>query len=253
MRVVVGCKNNTSLGCRRGTFVTFYEGIHDKNKVKKHPCVFLFTFVDMSTLSKIKEHSIIAIVRGLRPGYVVDVAQALYAGGIRMLEVTMNSDEPLVAIRRLTEAMGERMVIGAGTVLDTQAVEAAVEAGARFILSPVVDADVIKATKALGAVSIPGAFTPTEIYAAYKHGADIVKVFPATSPAYIRGIRGPFPQIPLLPSGGITPQNIKDFKQAGAAAFGIGSTLIDTARPITAEYLKQLTDKAREFVAAIAE
>ncbi|MFC3197951.1 bifunctional 4-hydroxy-2-oxoglutarate aldolase/2-dehydro-3-deoxy-phosphogluconate aldolase [Parapedobacter deserti] len=207
----------------------------------------------MSTLSKIKEYPIIAIIRGLHPDHVVEVAEALYVGGIQVLEVTMNSQEPLAAIRRLSEIMGERMVIGAGTVLDTQTVKATVAAGARFILSPVVDADVIKATKDAGAVSIPGAFTPTEIYSAYKHGADIVKVFPATSPAYIRAISGPFPQIPLLPSGGLTPQNINGFKQAGAVAFGVGSTLVDTAQPITAGYLQQLTDKARDFVAAIAD
>ncbi|SEL83557.1 bifunctional 4-hydroxy-2-oxoglutarate aldolase/2-dehydro-3-deoxy-phosphogluconate aldolase [Parapedobacter koreensis] len=207
----------------------------------------------MSTLSEIKENGIIAIIRGLRPEHVLEVAEALYAGGIRILEVTMNSEEPLVAIKTLAGGIGDRMVIGAGTVLDTQMVEAAVAAGARFILSPVVDVDVIKTTKDLDAVSIPGAFTPTEIYAAHKGGADIVKVFPATSPAYIRSIAGPFPQIPLLPSGGLTPQNIRDFKDAGAVAFGVGNTLIDTTQSITRDYLAQLTDKASQFVAAIAK
>ncbi|MBK1441858.1 bifunctional 4-hydroxy-2-oxoglutarate aldolase/2-dehydro-3-deoxy-phosphogluconate aldolase [Parapedobacter sp. ISTM3] len=206
----------------------------------------------MSTLSEIKENGIIAIIRGLRPEYVLDVAEALYAGGIRIIEVTMNSEEPLAAIRQLANTIGDRMVIGAGTVLDTPTVEATVAAGARFILSPVVDADVIQATKRLGAVSIPGAFTPTEIYAAYKRGADIVKVFPAMSPAYIRSIGGPLPHIPLLPSGGITPQNIRDFKDAGAVAFGVGNTLINTGQPVTTAYFEQLTDKARQFVSALA-
>jgi len=207
----------------------------------------------MPTLSKIMEHRLIAIIRGLAPADVQAVAEALYAGGIRLLEVTLNSADPLTAIRQLSEAMSGRMIIGAGTVLDPQMAEAAIAAGARFLLSPVVDADVIRTTKALGAVSIPGAYTPTEIFAAHRAGADLVKVFPATTPAYIRGIAGPFPYIPLLPSGGLTPENIPDYRAAGAVAFGVGSTLIEKADAITPAYLERLTERAARFVAAVAD
>src|SRR5690606_39037397 len=179
----------------------------------------------MSTLSQITEHKIVAIVRGLDPRFGVPVAEALYAGGIRILEITMNSNEPLSVIREVTDTFGDRLVVGAGTVLDADMAEAAVSAGAQFVLSPIVALDVISMAKDLGVISIPGAYTATEIYNAYKNGADIVKVFPASSPAYIRDIAGPLPQIPLLPTGGITPQNIRDFKNAGAIGFGIGSAL----------------------------
>src|SRR5690606_621799 len=125
-------------------------------------------------------------------------------------------------------------------------------AGARFVLSPIVEREVIETTKDLGAISIPGAYTPTEIYAAFKWGADLIKVFPATSPGYIRELAGPLPQIPLLPTGGITPQNIKDYKDAGAVGFGIGSALVNAKQPVTPQSLEAMTEKARQFVAAIA-
>lgn len=206
----------------------------------------------MTTLSEIKEHQLVAIVRGLPPQHVLAVAEALHMGGIRILEVTMNSVEPLEAIRAVNDALGSRMVVGAGTVLDASMAKAAVSAGARFVLSPVVALDVITIAKDLGVVSIPGAYTATEIYTAYKHGADIVKVFPASSPAYIKDIAGPLPQIPLLPTGGITPENVKDYKQAGAVGFGVGSALVDAKQPITQQYLQQVTEKARQFVAALS-
>lgn len=207
----------------------------------------------MATLSEITDNRIIAIIRGLPPRHVLEVAQALYAGGIRVLEITMNSEEPLDAIRKVTETFGDRLVVGAGTVLDTKMAAAAVAAGARFVLSPIVERDVIQVTKDLGAVSIPGAYTPTEIYTAFKWGADLIKVFPATSPGYIRELAGPLPQIPLLPTGGITPQNINDYQDAGAVGFGIGSALVNAKQPITAQSLEAITEKARQFVAAIAD
>lgn len=206
----------------------------------------------MSTLARIKEYQLVAIVRGLAPQDVLSVAEALYAGGIRVLEVTMNSEEPLAAIRSVSDVMGKQMVIGAGTVLDARMAEAAISAGAQFVLSPVVAIDVIQAARSFGAVAIPGAYTATEIFTAYKNGADIVKVFPATSPAYIKDIAGPLPQIPLLPTGGITPENVGEYKRAGAVGFGVGSALVDTKQPITPHYLEQITERAKRFVASLA-
>ena len=207
----------------------------------------------MSTLSQIIDNKIVAIIRGLNPDYVLSVADALYSGGIRILEITMNSEEPLKAIEKVANKFGNRMTIGAGTVLDAQTAADAVSAGAQFILSPVVSVEVIHAAKDLGVVSIPGAYTPSEIYTAYKSGADIIKVFPATSPSYIKDIAGPLPQIPLLPTGGITVENISAFKQAGAVGFGVGSSLINTKREITDEYLAEITKNAQAFVDAIAD
>lgn len=206
----------------------------------------------MSTLSQILEHKIIAIIRGAHPNDVVKIAKALYAGGIRILEITINSPEPFTVIKAVTDELGDKIVIGAGTVLDIASARQAIIAGAKFILSPIVDSEVINMAKSLGVISIPGAFTATEIYTAYKNGADIVKVFPAISPSYIKDIAGPLPQIKLLPTGGINIENIKDYKKAGAAGFGIGSALVDTKKEINEEYLLQLTNKAQKFVEAIS-
>lgn len=205
----------------------------------------------MSVLSQILTHKIIAIIRGANPGDVIKIAEALYAGGIRILEITMNSADPLGVIKELKDKMGDRMILGAGTVLDVESARKAVEAGASFLLSPIVDVEVIHTAKSLGVINIPGAYTATEIYHAYKNGADIVKVFPATSPSYLKDIAGPLPQIPLLPTGGVTLENIRDFKNAGAVGFGVGSSLVNTREEITEEYLLQLTAKAQKFVQAV--
>ena len=205
----------------------------------------------MSTLSQILEHKIIAIVRGVEPADVLRVAEAIYAGGIRLLEVTMNSSEPLAVIKEVSAKMGDKMIIGAGTVLDAATTREAVAAGARFILSPILEPEVIKTARELGVVSIPGAYTATEVYAAYKQGADMIKVFPATSAAYIKDISAPLPKMHLLPTGGITPENIRDFQKAGAAGFGIGSALVNANTAVTPEYLQQLAIKAQQFIRAI--
>ncbi|RZM12171.1 MAG: bifunctional 4-hydroxy-2-oxoglutarate aldolase/2-dehydro-3-deoxy-phosphogluconate aldolase [Pedobacter sp.] len=205
----------------------------------------------MSALSQILDHKIIAIIRGADPDDVLKIAEALYAGGIRLLEITMNSTEPLQVIRQVAGHFGDKMTIGAGTVLDSDTLRKAVDAGARFILSPVLDLEVIRTARELGVVSIPGAYTATEIFTAYRNGADIVKVFPARSPAYLKDIAGPLPQIPLMPTGGVSLDNIADFHKAGAVGFGIGSALVDTKKKITEQYLAALTDKAAAFVQAV--
>ena len=195
----------------------------------------------MSTLNDILKYKIVAILRGANPADVLKISEALYNGGIRILEITMNSTNPLQVIEQLTAKFGDKIVIGAGTVLDTQMAKDVVAAGAKFILSPIVDVAVIKAAKDLGAVVIPGAHTPTEIAYAYKNGGDIIKVFSATSPGYLKEILAPLNHIPLLPTGGINLENIKQYQQAGAVGFGMGSALVDTKMQITDAYLAKLT------------
>ena len=207
----------------------------------------------MSTLSQISTHKIIAILRGAHPSDVLKIAEALYNGGIRILEITMNSAEPLNVIRALSDKFNDDMLIGAGTVLNAETVEQVVEAGASFVLSPIANDDIINASKKLGVVSIPGAFTATEIYNAYKNGADIVKVFPANSSSYIKDILAPLPDIKLLPTGGITLENINDYKKSGAFGFGIGSSLVNTKREVNEAYLIELNTTAKKFVDAIAD
>jgi 2-dehydro-3-deoxyphosphogluconate aldolase / (4S)-4-hydroxy-2-oxoglutarate aldolase len=207
----------------------------------------------MTTLSQILQHKIVAIIRGADPGDVLKIAEALYGGGVKVLEVTMNSANALALIGQLSKTMKDKMLIGAGTVLDAATAKSAIHAGAQFIISPSLHAEVIKTTKQLGAVSIPGAYTPTEIVNAYTSGGDIIKVFPASSNVnYIKEIRAPLSHIPLMPTGGITLENIREFKNAGAVAFGIGTALFNTKEKVTKEYLTQLTERANKFVQAIS-
>ncbi|EGG34919.1 bifunctional 4-hydroxy-2-oxoglutarate aldolase/2-dehydro-3-deoxy-phosphogluconate aldolase [Paenibacillus sp. HGF5] len=206
----------------------------------------------MNTMSSILDSKIIAIIRGANSKDVLNMAKALHEGGVNMLEITMNSPNALSAIEEITAELGDRVVVGAGTVLDSETARAAILAGAKFILSPTVDIETIKMAKRYGAVSIPGAFTPTEILSAYENGGDIIKVFPATlGPSFIKDIRGPLPQIPLLPTGGIDLNNIQEFMKAGAIGCGIGSALVNTQLEITDEYFVQLSEKARQFASAV--
>ena len=207
----------------------------------------------MDALKHILQHKLVAIIRGPQPSDVLRIAEALYQGGVRTLEVTMNSPGALEVIKQLSVTMKDKLLLGAGTVLNPEQVEASVKAGAHFIISPNVDVETIKMTKQLGAISIPGAYTATEIVLAHKAGADIIKVFPAAAnAAYIKDLLGPLPHIPLMPTGGITLENIAEFKKAGAVAFGIGSALVDARRVVTNEYLNELTIKAKQLVDAIS-
>jgi 2-dehydro-3-deoxyphosphogluconate aldolase/(4S)-4-hydroxy-2-oxoglutarate aldolase len=208
----------------------------------------------MTALSQILKHKVVSIIRGANPDDVLKIAMALHDGGIKLLEVTLNSVNALEVIAQLSESMKGKMLIGAGTVLDAKATTSAINAGAQFIISPSFDPEVINATKEFGAVSIPGAYTPTEIVNAYNAGGDIIKVFPASSNVnYIKELRAPLPHIPLIPTGGITLENISEFQKAGAVAFGIGTALVNTKEEVTDEYLKRLTERANKFVQMVAD
>ena len=205
----------------------------------------------MTTLSQITVHKIVAILRGIQADDVLKIAGALCDGGVKIIEVTLNSPNALLVIEQLNSAYGNQLLVGAGTVLDVSDSKAAIAAGAKFLISPNVDIAVIKAAKDAGILSIPGAFTPTEIVTAHNNGADIVKVFPAPDAAYIKNILAPLNYIKLMPTGGINLANIKSFKDAGATAFGIGSSLVNNQSIIDETYLQQLTIKAGNFIAAI--
>ncbi len=207
----------------------------------------------MSTLSQILEGKIVAIIRGAKPDDVLKIINALFEGGVKILEITLNSPKALSVIEEAAREIGDKVLIGAGTVMDAETARAALFAGAKFIISPLLNIETIEMTKRHGAVSIPGAFTPTEIVTAYTNGADIIKVFPASiGVKYFKDLRGPLQQIPLMPTGGINLENINEFHEAGAVAFGIGSALVNTKHEITKEYLLQLTLKARKYVDAVS-
>jgi len=206
----------------------------------------------MSALDQILENKIVAIIRGADPADVLRIAGALQLGGVNILEVTLNSPNALRVIRELADKM-QNMLVGAGTVLSATEAKASFDAGARFIISPNTNAETIAATKKLGIVSIPGAYTATEVVNAFSNGGDMIKIFPATNPEYIKVLRGPLSHIRMMPTGGITAENISGFKKAGSVAFGIGTSLVDIKHKITEEYLNRITENARKFVQAISE
>jgi 2-dehydro-3-deoxyphosphogluconate aldolase / (4S)-4-hydroxy-2-oxoglutarate aldolase len=219
---------------------------------KIHHCCCKKNDPFMSVLTQLLQHKIIAILRGVAPKDVLHLAAALYAGGIRALEVTLNSGDALLQIEQLVQSVGDKMLIGAGTVLDVAGAEAAIRRGAQFVISPAVDVALIETTKRHNIVSIPGAYTATEILQAHKSGGDIIKVFPASDPGYIKALLAPLNHMRLMPTGGISLTNINAFQQAGAVAFGIGSALVHNTHQADESYFNSLTEKARNFVQAIA-
>ncbi|MDF2531160.1 MAG: aldolase [Clostridia bacterium] len=202
----------------------------------------------------IEDKRVIAIIRGVEEKYTSDVVAALAAGGISLLEFTFDHCKPdyindtINKIKRCKEQFGDMVVVGAGTVLTTEEVEKAVEAGAEFIISPNVNIDIIKRTKELGKISIPGALTPTEVVTAYEAGADYVKLFPAgdLGLSYIKALIGPLEHIPFMVVGGITPDNYKDYLKLGIVGIGVGGQLIDK-KAIQQGQFDTLTEIAKKF------
>ena len=168
----------------------------------------------MTTLDQILENKIVAIIRGADPADVLRIGHALQLGGVNILEVTLNSPNALQVIKELVDKMKD-ILVGAGTVLSAADAEASFDAGARFIISPNTNIETIAATKKLGIVSIPGAYSATEVVNAFSNGGDIIKIFPATNAEYIKILRGPLSHIPMMPTGGITAENISGFKKPG--------------------------------------
>ena len=191
---------------------------------------------------------LIAILRGVTPGEVVAVGEALFDSGFRLIEVPLNSPDPLDSVARLAKAFADRAVIGAGTVLRAAEVTAVLTAGGTMIVSPNTSIEVIAATKKSGLVSLPGIATPSEAFAALEAGATALKLFPAegASPAVLKAIRAVLPPgIRVLPVGGITPASMASWIDAGAAGFGIGSALYSPGVAVD-----EIARRARTFVAA---
>ena len=202
----------------------------------------------MTVLSQILQHKIVAIIRGANPADVLKITRALYDGGIRLVEVTYNSPNALGLVKELSDVMTDKMLIGLGTALNAESAKKAISEGAKFIISRNCDIETIQATKQMNAISIPGAYTATEIVRAHENGGDIIKIFPASGVDYIKNIRGPLGHIPLMPTGGVTLNNVADYFKAGAVAVGIGSDLVNTKQEVNDEYLEHLTEKAKAFV-----
>lgn len=209
-------------------------------------------------IKAIEKEKLVVIVRGIEREKLIPLAEAMYAGGIRLLEVTYSangavSDEDTAEnIRMLAEHFGDRMYIGAGTVIKPEQVELTKAAGGKFIISPDAYEAVIKKTRELDMVSMPGALTATEIQAAHRAGADFVKMFPITDmgSAYVKAVRAPLSHIKLLAVGGVDLSNIAEYKKAGVCGFGVGSNIINKKMLVDGDYAG-ITKLAEEYVAAV--
>jgi 2-dehydro-3-deoxyphosphogluconate aldolase/(4S)-4-hydroxy-2-oxoglutarate aldolase len=200
------------------------------------------------TLKILCEVGLVPVIRAKSPDVLIDVARALLAGGVPVAEVTLTVPGAIDGIRRLVQTFGKELLVGVGTVTRPEQVEEAADAGAEFIVSPVLVPEIITAARGLGKVSIPGAYTPTEIFQAWQLGADIVKVFPASvgGPAYFKALLAPMPFLKLMPTGGVDLSTVGAFIKAGAVTLGAGAALVD-ARAIETRNWALLTDLARKF------
>lgn len=200
-------------------------------------------------LRRVLECGIIAVVRAPDSQQLVDVITALADGGITVAEVTMTVPGALDVVRQARQTLGERVLLGAGTILDPETARAAFLAGAEFIVSPTLNLDVIRICRRYDKLVMPGAFTPTEILTAWEAGADIVKVFPAdvVGPAFFKALRGPLPQVRVMPTGGVDLKTAASFLQAGACCLGVGGQLVDV-EAIKQKNFAKIRDLARQYV-----
>jgi 2-dehydro-3-deoxyphosphogluconate aldolase/(4S)-4-hydroxy-2-oxoglutarate aldolase len=206
-------------------------------------------------LDRMTAEGLIPVIRVTSAQEAMDVAEAIQKGGVTSLEITMTVPGAIEVMRELRQKNKDAIVIGAGTVLDPETGRAALLAGAQFLVSPTLNLDLIRLAHRYGAAVIPGTMTPTEILTAWEAGADLVKVFPAAQlggPDFIKAVRGPLPQIPLVPTGGVNLQNAGAFIQAGAAVLGVGGELVDK-KAVKEKKFSVLTENTRSFLQVIRE
>ena len=203
-------------------------------------------------VSAIEQAGVVAVIRMKDPARLRAVVDAIAEGGVRALEITMTVPGAVDLIREIAPTLPSGFVFGAGTVVDAQTVARVVDAGARFVVSPVFRRSVIEACREHDVAALPGCFTPTEILDAWDAGADIVKVFPATTlgPSYLKDVRAPLTQVKLMPTGGVTVENAGDWIRAGAVAVGVGTSLLDTAAIAAGEF-HVLRTRAEQIMANI--
>lgn len=205
-------------------------------------------------IDRILEEGVVPVLRAESHEIALQAVEALRAGGIGVLEITMTVPGAVELIARLSGEIGEECLIGAGTVLNEKSAAACVTAGARFIVSPAVNVDTIEFCNSRDIPVLPGAFTPTEVVTAWSAGADMVKLFPAGAgggPGYLKSLRAPFPDVQFVPTGGISLQNAADYIRAGAVAIGIGADLVDT-KAICAGNAQVVTEQAKRYLAAVS-
>lgn len=200
-------------------------------------------------MQRIEACGVIAIIRTNNASELIEVTDAIKAGGVDIIEVTMTTPNALSVISSVSAKYDDEILVGVGSVLDSETARAAMLAGAKFVVSPVTRPDIIEMCNRYGTVVMPGAFTPTEILKAWEAGADYVKVFPSSGvgPGYIKDIKAPMPHISLVPTGGVNLNNAVEFIRAGAAALGVGSALVNN-KVISDGLLNRLTENAKQLV-----
>ncbi len=206
-------------------------------------------------MNSLMSEGLIPVIRVAGASEAMAVANAIKAGGVSLIEITMSVRGAIGVIEELSNQYKDEIIMGAGTVLDPETARAALLAGAQFIVSPTINLDVIQLCHRYSAVVIPGALTPTEILTAWEAGADMVKVFPAGQlggPSYLQALRGPLPQILLVPTGGVNLKNAGDFIQAGAAAIGVGGELVDK-KALKEGNFSVITENTRAYLKAIRD
>lgn len=205
-------------------------------------------------LQRVLKSGIVAILRASSADQLAGVARALYSGGIDVIEVTFTTPNAAGVISEVRRDLGDKVLLGAGTILDTETARAAILAGAEFLVSPTVNVEVIRLAHRYDKLMLPGAFTPTEILTAWEAGADVIKLFPAEvgGPAYLKAIRGPLPQVKLLPTGGVNLQTLPAFLEAGAVAVGLGSQLV-SSQALAAGDFATIEQTAREYVQLVKQ
>jgi len=202
-------------------------------------------------IARLADPGIIAVVRAQKSEHVIPLSEALLAGGVIAIEITMTTPNAIAAIRDARQKLGERALIGVGTILDADTCRSALQAGAEFVVTPVLRPEFVPIVHAAERPIMLGAYTPTEAQTAHEAGADFIKIFPADTlgPGYIKGIRAPLPHLRIVPTGGVDVHNVADFLKAGCAALGVGSSLV-SAKILQDANWPELTRKAAEFVAA---
>jgi 2-dehydro-3-deoxyphosphogluconate aldolase/(4S)-4-hydroxy-2-oxoglutarate aldolase len=204
-------------------------------------------------VSSMLEIGIVPIIRVNSEEAAIKSIEAVYEGGIRSAEITMTTPGAIRALEKLADAFGDKMILGAGTVLDPETARATILAGARFLVTPALKVATIEMARRYSTVICPGALTPTEILTAWEAGADFVKVFPCSNVGgakYIKAVKAPLPQVEMIPTGGVNLDTIGDFLKAGASAVAVGSELIDN-ETIQAGRYEVFTERAKQFLAAV--
>src|SRR6266446_7341423 len=203
-------------------------------------------------LRHVLDCGIVAVVRSQDSQQLVEVVRALADGGVTVAEITMTVPGALDVIKQARAALGDRVLLGAGTILDPETGRAALLAGAEYLVSPTLSLDVIRLCNRYDKLVMPGAFTPTEILSAWEAGADIVKVFPAevVGPAFFKALRGPLPQVRMMPTGGVDLTTAIEFLKAGACCLGVGSQLVEP-RAVATRNFTRIRDRARQYVAIV--